>query len=164
MFSWWQQFEPQAIIFSLGPIQIYWYGIFMLAAISASFFVLLKIAKHFSITREQVWDMTLWLVLGGIVGARVYEVLFVDPAYYFSYPSAIIKIWNGGLAIHGAWLGGLVVVWFYAKKYKLNFLKILDALSLVLPLGQTIGRWGNYFNQELYGLPTRKTLGHTNIT
>lgn len=159
MLHWWQQFEPQSIIFSFGPITLHWYGLCILAAIAISFWVLQKNIKDFGVTKEQLWDMVLWVVIGGIVGARVYEVLFVDFMYYVTYPSEIIKIWHGGLAIHGAWLGGIVVVWLHAKKFHLNFLKILDSLSLVMPLGQAIGRWGNYFNQELYGLPTDKSWG-----
>lgn len=159
MLSWWQEFEPQSIIFSFGPIALHWYGLCMLTAIAVSFWVLQKNIKDFGVTREQLWDLVLWLIIGGIVGARVYEVLFVDFTYYVTYPSEIIKIWHGGLAIHGAWLGGIVVVWLQAKKFHLNFLKILDSLSLVMPLGQAIGRWGNYFNQELYGLPTGSPWG-----
>jgi phosphatidylglycerol:prolipoprotein diacylglycerol transferase len=131
----------------------------MLTAIVVSFLVLQQKIKDFGITKEQLWDLVLWLVIGGIVGARVYEVLFVDFSYYVTYPSEIIKIWHGGLAIHGAWFGGIVVAWLQAKKFRLNFLKILDSLSLVMPLGQAIGRWGNYFNQELYGLPTGSPWG-----
>lgn len=131
----------------------------MLLSILTAFFILLKVAKFFSLSVEQVWDLLFWLVLGGILGARIYEVLLVEPSFYFSHPMQIIKIWQGGLAIHGAWLGGLIVLWFYSRKWQKSLWLLTDAISLVLPLGQAIGRWGNYFNQELYGLPTNLPWG-----
>lgn len=126
----------------------------MLASILVAFLVLLKKARVFSLTTEQVWDLLFWLVIAGILGARIYEVLLVEPSFYFSHPAQIIKIWQGGLAIHGAWLGGLVVLWLYSRKWQKSLWSLTDAICLVLPLGQALGRWGNYFNQELYGLPT----------
>ncbi len=159
MFSWFHTFSPAPILVNFGFIQIHWYGLLMLVSILAAFFVLLKKAKVFSLTSEQVWDLLFWLVIGGILGARIYEVLLVEPAFYFTNPGQIIKIWQGGLAIHGAWLGGLVVLWLYSKKWQRSLWTLTDAICLVLPLGQAIGRWGNYFNQELYGLPTNLPWG-----
>lgn len=154
MFSWFHTFSPSPILFNFGFTQIHWYGLLMLASILVAFFVLLKKAKVFSLTTEQVWDLLFWLVIAGILGARIYEVLLVEPSFYFSHPAQIIKIWQGGLAIHGAWLGGLVVLWLYSRKWQKSLWSLTDAICLVLPLGQALGRWGNYFNQELYGLPT----------
>lgn len=154
MFSWLHTFSPSPILVDFGFIQIHWYGLLILLSILAAFFVLLKNSKVFSLNQEQIWDLLFWLVLGGILGARIYEVLLVEPSFYFTHPGQIVKIWQGGLAIHGAWLGGLVVLWLYSKKWQRSLWSLTDAICLVLPLGQAIGRWGNYFNQELYGLPT----------
>ncbi len=159
MFSWFHNFTPSPVLVSFGFIQIHWYGLLMLLSILAAFYVLLKKAKIFSLTVEQIWDLLFWLVIGGIVGARIYEVLLVEPSFYFSNPSQILKIWQGGLAIHGAWLGGLLVLWFYSRRWQKSLWILTDAICLVLPLGQAIGRWGNYFNQELYGLPTSLPWG-----
>ncbi len=159
MFSWLHSYVPSPILVDFGIIQIHWYGLLMLFSILVAFFVLYKKAEIFSLTREQVWDLLFWLVIGGLLGARIYEVLLVEPSFYFSHPVQIVKVWQGGLAIHGAWLGGLIVLWLYSRKWKIALGKLTDAIAFVLPLGQAIGRWGNYFNQELYGLPTNLPWG-----
>ncbi len=159
MFSWLHSYNPSPILFDFGFVQVHWYGLLMLVSILGSFFVLLKKAEVFSLNRNQIWDLLFWLVVGGILGARIYEVLLVEPTFYFSHPGQMVKVWQGGLAIHGAWLGGLIVLWFFSKKWKISLWKLTDAITFVLPLGQAIGRWGNYFNQELYGLPTNLPWG-----
>jgi len=158
MFSFLHNYIPDAVLGSFGPMTLHWYGLLMLLAIIAGLMVTLKLASRFGIKKNDVWDLSFWLVLGAIIGARVYEVfLFFD--YYRRYPSDIIMVWQGGLAIHGAWLGGLLVLLIFCRRRKLPILKILDLVSLGLILGQAIGRWGNYFNQELFGTPTNLPWG-----
>ncbi len=159
MINWLHTFNPDPILIKLGIVQVHWYGLFMLLAITAGFLIVLKLAPSFKIKKDLIWDVVFWLVIGSLLGARVYEVLVVDFSYYFTNPENIFKIWHGGLAIHGVWLGGLFVLYIFARKYKLKLLKLLDLLSIGLILGQAIGRWGNYFNQELYGLPTKLVWG-----
>jgi phosphatidylglycerol:prolipoprotein diacylglycerol transferase len=115
---------------------------------------------------EILWGLSLWAIIGGIIGARIYHVLSNLP-FYLSNPLNILAIWNGGLGIWGAIVGGLVGAYLYLKKQsenikqnlKQNFMYWLDLGSVVLPLGQAIGRWGNFFNQELFGLPTNLPWG-----
>jgi len=111
------------------------------------------------INPDHIYDLAVGLVLSGILGARLYEVLLINPGYYGRNPAAIIKIWQGGLAIHGAIIGGLMFLLWFCRRKKISFWQLADLLAVVLPLGQAIGRWGNYFNQELFGWPTDSFLG-----
>jgi len=104
--------------------------------------------------KADVYDLAFWLILGGVLGARLYEVFIINWGYYIENLDAIFKIWQGGLAIHGGIIGGGLALWVWAKRNKINFWKLADILVIILPLGQAIGRWGNYFNGELFGLPT----------
>lgn len=97
-------------------------------------------------------------LIGGFVGARLYHVV-TDWGFYGAHPDQIIAVWNGGLAIHGAMLGSAAVVLYGAKKHHLNIWKLADVFAVAAILGQAIGRWGNYFNQELFGRPTDFALG-----
>ncbi|MFA6428222.1 MAG: prolipoprotein diacylglyceryl transferase [Candidatus Buchananbacteria bacterium] len=159
MISWLHHYSPERIIFSLGPINFYWYGLILVLAILAGLAVVIKFGKKINLKLEQILDLAFYLVLGGLVGARIWEVLLVNPGYYLNQPLEIFKIWQGGLAIHGALVAGLITVVVYCKKQQLNFWLTADVLVLGVTLGQAIGRWGNYFNQELFGYPTNLPWG-----
>ena len=109
---------------------------------------------------EIVWDLLIYLLIGGVIGARLWHILTpspstgITPAWYFSHPLDAIAIWKGGLGIPGAVIGGAVVLFFYSRKMGFVFSEWADIIAPCLALGQAIGRWGNYFNQELYGAPT----------
>ncbi|MBD3248403.1 prolipoprotein diacylglyceryl transferase [Candidatus Falkowbacteria bacterium] len=158
MFDLLHNFEPSATLISFSGVQIYWYGMFIVAGILASLSVSLKLAKRSQIPPEKVFDLAFWLIIFGILGARVYHV-FLEFGYYLEKPLDIIKIWQGGLAIHGGIIAGLITVYFFCKKQSLNFWKISAILTPGIALAQAIGRWGNYFNQELFGLPTSLPWG-----
>lgn len=158
MLSFWPNFYPQPILFSFGPIHIYWYGLIMVLAITAGLGVTLKLAKNYNLKAENIFDLGFWLIIGGLIGARLYDVGLNLP-YYLTRPLDIIKIWQGGLAIHGAIIAGLIVIWVFAIRLKINFWKLSSLIVPGLALGQTIGRWGNYFNQELFGQPTNLPWG-----
>lgn len=143
---------------NLGPINLHWYGLFVALGILAALLVALKISKYFKINKEVVWDLGFYLIIFGLIGARVYEI-FLELPYYFNHPEQIIKIWAGGLAIHGAIIAGLITIYFLAKKNRLSFWKLSAIIVPGLALGQAIGRFGNWFNQELYGLPTSLPWG-----
>ena len=122
-------------------------------------FLVLRLAKSRGLNSDQIYDLAFWSVLGGIIGARLYEVFILNWSYYAANLSAIVKIWEGGLAIHGAIIGGATAVWLWARVNRQNFWQLVDLIALAMPLGQAIGRWGNYFNQELFGYPTNWPIG-----
>ena len=151
-------FRPQPVIFSLGPITVYWYGLFMVLGILAALAVAWRLAKYYKINRDTLFDLAFWLIIGGLIGARLYDCCLQLP-FYLQHPLQILQIWKGGLAIHGAIIAGLFIIWGFARRHKLNFWQLTSLIVPGLALAQAIGRWGNYFNQELYGLPTALPWG-----
>lgn len=158
MFFLLHNFLPNPILFSFGFITIYWYGLLIVLGIISALILILSLAKRFNIDSEYIWDLSFYLVLFGIIGARIYEILLEFP-YYISHPNQIIKIWEGGLAIHGAIIAGALTLFLFIKKNKLDFWQLMAITVPGLALGQTIGRFGNWFNQELFGLPTNLPWG-----
>lgn len=107
---------------------------------------------------DKMLDVLIWGTLGGIIGARGYYVIF-EWDYFKNHPDEIIQIWNGGLAIYGGIIGALIAAYFVCKKVDLSFLKLLDLAGMSLLIGQGIGRWGNYTNQEAFGTNTTLPWG-----
>lgn len=138
------------IFLEIGPVQIYWYSIFILIAFVVGAFLAFKEAKRFNISDEFMTNMCFYLIPIVLVGARLYYVVF-NLDYYLANPIDILKVWEGGLAIHGGILAGLIFIIFYTRKYKVSLLRMLDIIVVSLILGQAIGRWGNFFNGEAYG-------------
>lgn len=145
---------PPDIAFNLFSIPIYWYGITMafaiFVAIIVSNFLFNKFNKN--IRKDIIIEYAPLLILSGILGARLYFCL-LNPHYYFANPLQIFDIRQGGLSIHGGIIGGIIALYFISKKVKISFFNIVDIVSCSVSLGQSIGRWGNYFNSEAYGLP-----------
>lgn len=142
-----------AIFLDLGIIQIYWYSLLIFIAFLIGGTLAIKEAKRFKIEEEFMINLFFYLVPIVIIGARLYFVLFhLD--YYSNNISDIFKIWEGGLAIHGGVIAGLLWIIFYTRKYKVSTIKILDISVVSLILGQAIGRWGNFFNGEAFGPAT----------
>lgn len=158
MFSLLHNFIPNPILLNLGIISIHWYGFFIVLGIISALILILQLAKKNNINSEHIWDLSFYLIFFGILGARIYEI-FLEFPYYISNPHQIIKIWEGGLAIHGAIIAGAITLFFFTKKNNLNFWKLAAIVVPGLALGQAIGRWGNWFNQELFGLPTSLPWG-----
>jgi len=166
MFNFLHTFRPEPILISIGPVDIHWYGLFVLLGALAAVFVAVKLAPYYNVDKDTVFDLAFWLVIGGIVGARIYDV-FLEFPYYLNNPSDVFKIWQGGLAIHGGIIAGTIIIWIFAKKRaraklgsaRENFWLLAALLAPGLALAQAIGRWGNYFNQELFGLPTNLPWG-----
>jgi len=146
-------YHPNAILAQLGPITIHWYGLFLALGALAGFLLLIRLAKPYRLEISFLYDLFVAIVIGGFIGGRLYHVSN-ELTYYRSYPQEIWQVWNGGLAIHGALVVGAIVVWWMAKRKKISAWLLLDLLAPALALGQAIGRWGNYFNQELFGRPT----------
>lgn len=158
MINWLHTFHPQALLLTLGPIHIYWYGLFMVIGIISALAISYKLANFYKIDQDSLLDIAFWLIINGLIGARIYDI-FLELPYYIQHPLNMLKIWQGGLAIHGAIIAGLITIYFFAKKRKISLWSLTSLVVPGLALGQAIGRWGNYFNQELFGLPTAKPWG-----
>ncbi len=146
------------VALDLGFIQIYWYSIFIFLGVFFGSLLVYFESKKQHFDTDQLVDLVFYTVIISVIGARVYYVLF-NLDTYLSNPISILEIWNGGLAIHGGILAGLFFLFFYTRKNKIRFLKLLDILVIGLIVGQMIGRWGNFFNGEAYGaIVSRATL------
>ena len=145
--------SPGAVAFQIGPVVIRWYGVLMATAIVVGLWLGHRRAKREGLPADDIISCGQWAILAGLVGARLYEVAF-NWDYYGRYPAKIIAVWEGGLAIHGGLiLGPLVGVWL-AHRWKLPVLRSLDVAAPSAAIGQAIGRWGNFFNEEAFGRPT----------
>jgi len=156
IFNFLHNYHPDPIFFHLGMLNFYWYGLGYVIGILGGILIILKINKKYQ--KELLWNLFFWLIIFGLLGARFYYI-GLNFEYYFQNPLDIFKIWQGGMAIHGAIIAGIITLFFYCKKHKLNFCYLSDIFVPALVFGQMIGRWGNYFNQELYGLPTNLPWG-----
>lgn len=142
------------IAFSIGLLQVRWYGLVIITALIIGYLLANHLKPRFKqLKMLNLGDLVPWLVIGGILGARLYYVIF-NFDYFLQRPAAALKIWEGGLAIHGAFLGALIALLIYLRKHRLNFFSVSDLLVIPLIFGQAIGRWGNFFNEEAYGSPT----------
>ena len=137
-------------IFSIFGFEVKWYSVLILIAVIISYFLISSESKRFQIRREFLFNMMFWTIIWGIIGARLYYVIF-NFDYYSQNLIEIVQVWNGGLAIHGGLLLGFIVVLIYCHKYKVNTKKILDICAPAVLLAQAIGRWGNFFNHEAFG-------------
>jgi phosphatidylglycerol:prolipoprotein diacylglycerol transferase len=151
------------IPFTGGSFHIYFYGILITLGVVAATMLARAEAKRRGQDPELIWDMLIWIVIAGVVGARVWHVLTPPPSmvaqgittqYYLTNPLDMIDIRKGGLGIPGAVAGGVLAMWIYTRRKKLSLITWLDITAPGLALAQAIGRWGNFFNQELYGAPT----------
>jgi len=145
--------SPGAIVLELGPLQIRWYGILMATAILVGFWLAHRRAIQEGLPADQIVRAAQWGVVAGLVGARLYEVVF-NWGYYGRFPSKIIAVWEGGLAMHGGLIVGPLVGALLAWKWGVPVLRALDVIAPSMILGQAIGRWGNFFNEEAFGAPT----------
>jgi phosphatidylglycerol---prolipoprotein diacylglyceryl transferase len=152
--------------FCLGPVPVRFYGIIIVTAALIGGFIATREARRLGENTERIWDALIFVIIAGIVGARLYHVLstpagcaenvpFCGWPWYRNHPlDAVIGITQGGLGIFGAIVGGLIVVLIYVRRYKLSLARYLDIAAPALLIAQAIGRWGNFVNQELYGPPT----------
>src|SRR5262245_23549995 len=167
------------ILLQIGPLAIRWYGFLIVIGVLLGAYVATIEARRKKEDPDHVWNLLIWCLIFGIIGARLYHVLS-SPAgasrgfnYYFienpfttltvfgapiPFPTALL-IWQGGIGIYGAILGGVLAIYLYTRRHGLKFLRWLDIIVPGLLLAQAIGRWGNFFNQELYGPPTSLPWG-----
>ena len=144
--------HPDPVAFTIAGIEIRWYGILIAAGMLLAVYISSRRAPTHGITDEDVLDIALWMLPIGVIGARVYYVLF-NLDMYHSLREAV-NIRNGGLAIHGGLIFGMITVFVICRRKKISALNVLDLFIPTVALAQSIGRWGNYFNGEAHGGPT----------
>ncbi|MDJ0743486.1 MAG: prolipoprotein diacylglyceryl transferase [Xenococcaceae cyanobacterium MO_167.B27] len=145
--------SPGPIIFDLGFITLRWYGLLIASAVLIGITVAQNLAKLRKVDPELIIDLTIWLVIGAIPCARIYYVLF-QWQEYVNRPEDIIAVWKGGIAIHGAIIGGTIATMIFSRINRVSMWQLIDLVVPSLILGQAIGRWGNFFNSEAFGRPT----------
>jgi len=146
------------VAFSIFGIDIMWYGVLISLGVLFGILVAIRECRRVGFEEENLLDFLLFAIPAGIVGARTYYVIF-SWDYYSKNLDQIINIRNGGLAIHGALIAGTIVGFIFCKVRKINFWQILDIVVPSVALGQAVGRWGNFINQEAYGGPTNLPWG-----
>lgn len=144
---------PDSVYFNIFGFPVYYYGVILAFAIFTGILISNKIALKDYYMPAVIPNIAASVIIGGIVGARLYYCI-LNYSVYFKNPVEIFAIREGGLAIHGAILGGIIVLIFHAKRNNIEFLKLCDIFAMGLPIAQAIGRWGNFFNSEAFGLPT----------
>ena len=143
--------------FNIFGFTLHFYSLCILVGVVLAYIIITKEAKKIKIDSDFISNTIIYGLLIGIIGARVYYVIF-NLNYYINYPDEILKIWHGGLAIHGGIIAAAIFVYLYSKKYKENYIRLLDVILPGVILAQAIGRWGNFFNQEAYGIKVSKEL------
>ena len=157
---------PDGFAIQIGSFSytIRFYGIILMLGAIAGSYLAAREARRRGQDSELIWDMLIYLIIGGVIGARLWHIFSPPPTslaqgittmFYLTHPLSAIAIWNGGLGIPGAVIGGALVMYWYTRKHCLHFMQWLDIGAPGVALGQAIGRWGNFFNQELYGAPTK---------
>jgi len=145
--------SPGPILVEIGPITIRWYGLLIASAVMIGITLSQYLAKRRHVDPDLLGDLVIWLIIGAIPAARLYYVLF-EWSRYAQNPERIIAIWEGGIAIHGAIIGGTIAALIFARLKHVSFWQLADLVAPSLILGQAIGRWGNFFNSEAFGDPT----------
>lgn len=154
--------SPSVSSFSVGFLTIHFYALCILAGIAVCLWLTSKRWARWGEDPERVWDIAMWAIPAGIIGARLYHVLITDPGTYFGAgadPLAVFKIWEGGIGIMGAISVGGLGAWIACKRYGISLAKFADAAAPGILIAQALGRWGNWFNQELFGKPTTLPWG-----
>ncbi|MDR1854259.1 MAG: prolipoprotein diacylglyceryl transferase [Azoarcus sp.] len=153
------QFDPVA--FSIGPLSVRWYGLMYLVAFLCFVLLARRRARQrpgLGWSDEAIDDLLFYGVFGVILGARLGEVLFFQPDWYFAHPAEIFAVWKGGMSFHGGFLGVLLAMWLYARRHDRGFWEVTDFIAPMVPIGLAAGRIGNFINGELWGRPMGEPL------
>jgi phosphatidylglycerol:prolipoprotein diacylglycerol transferase len=150
--------HPHALITTIGGFQLHWYGLFLAAGAVLGILLVEYLGRKYALDTNKLFDLTLVVLVSAFIGARLYHVANEWP-YYSTHTGEILRVWNGGLALHGGLLFGGIALLVMAKRQQWNAWLIADILAPAVALGQAFGRWGNYFNQELFGKPTTLPWG-----
>jgi len=143
-------------LFKIGPFSIRYYGIIYALGFIITFFYLnyLRKKSKLELSKDQIYDLIFYLVIGVVLGARIFEVLVWQPGYYFNNLSQIIAIWNGGMSFHGGLIGALLAAYIFSKKNNISLTKLADIVIIPATLALALGRIGNLLNSEIYGTVT----------
>ncbi len=156
MLNFLHTYHPHPILLNLGFLKIYWYGFIIVIAAIIGLVIIYLLTNSVGLKWQEIFNIIFWTIINGLIGARIWHIIMEFP-YYLDHPLNTIKVWHGGLGIYGAIIAGLLTVWWLRKKIIISnnkaFWILLDISTPAIALGQAIGRWGNYFNQELYGKP-----------
>lgn len=142
---------------NIGSITIKFYSLCILLGVICAYIVIMKESKRQKLNTDVMFNILFYGIIVGIIGARLYYVLF-NFDYYVFHLDEIFKIWQGGLAIHGGIIGGVIVVYLYSESRHISFFKLSDIILPGVIIAQGIGRWGNFFNQEAYGMMVSKEV------
>ncbi len=147
----------------LGPLYLHFYGLIIVLGTIAGTVLIERLAKARGMNAQFIWDSLIWTMVAGVIGARLWHIFTPPPSsiavglttqFYLTHPLDALAIWNGGLGIPGAVIGGGLAMYIIARRRGENFFAWADVIAPGLALGQAIGRWANFVNQELYGAPT----------
>lgn len=154
-------FPSRAIAIILFGFPVYWYGLLYLLGFLNALWILPKLSRyrHLALSREEWSELLSWAVVGVIVGGRLGYVFLYEPAYFLNNPLQIFAIRDGGMAFHGGFIGVLLAVIFFVRRYKINLLRLTDVIVVPVAIGLALGRLGNFLNQELYGTVTTLPWG-----
>jgi phosphatidylglycerol---prolipoprotein diacylglyceryl transferase len=150
-------FTPE--VFPHAAIGIRWYGVLFALSFVSAYLIMYRIFKKEGIAVKTLDDLTLYIGIGTVIGARLGHCLFYEPEIYLKEPLRILKVWEGGLASHGAAIGILLALWLFVRKYKYSYMDLLDRLAIVIPLSGAFIRLGNLANSEIYGKVTSLPWG-----
>jgi len=155
-------FGPYGI--QIGPLTFHYYGLLIMTGAVIGTFLARRLLREKGVADPDiVWDALIWALVFGVIGARLYHVFTpskslleagIDTRYYLTHPIDLIAAWNGGLGMPGAIIGGALGLWVFTRRNKFDFRILLDVAAPATAVGQALGRWGNFINQELYGPPT----------
>lgn len=146
-------------IFRMGSFAVRWYGFLFALGFFLGYLILQRIFKKEDIPPKVLDELTTYMVIGTVIGARLGHCFFYEPSFYLSHPLQILKVWEGGLASHGAGIAILLTIWLFSAKKKLPFLWVMDRLVITVALAGFLIRMGNLMNSEIYGSPTSLPWG-----
>ena len=141
------------VLLSVGPFEIHYYGLFFVLGFVLAYFIINYLAKRkeLPLSKDDIADLILYVIVGVVLGARIFYVFVYNLPFYLSNPSEIIAVWHGGLSFHGALIGAAIAGFYFCKRKKIDFYEIADITVIPLALGLALGRLGNFINGELYG-------------
>ncbi len=147
------------VLIEIGPLTIRWYGVMIATAVLVGLWLANKEGIRKGFERQRIQDFIFFVIIAGVIGARIYFVMFSDPDYFLTHPLRLLAFWEGGLAIHGAIIAGIGVAIWYTWRKKIPFWKWTDTFAPSLILGQAIGRIGCFLNGDAHGYPTTLPWG-----